>query len=507
MHKRAQRFSDALTGKLTAKECLDKIGETRNKEFLLCYSLIPLDGDDDIRTRYETVQRFLLESKQFGAQRQASEKKSCEIALENIARTAGYEDADRFVWYMESNEAHKIAPYFTPKNIDGIDVSLQINDRFKVSVLAVKDGKELSAIPARLKSDKYIAEMKAEIPSLNRQSSRVVKSLESAMERESAFSIDELRRIAGNPVVREILKTLFYVADKKIIGFDGGGFVSLDGKKETAEKAYIAHPLDFFNLKRWEAVQKYLLENKIRQPFKQAFREFYPKTADEIGANKTNRYEGHQIDVQKAVAVAKNRGWHTGEDIGLQKVYYKENLVAVLFGVWDFGYSSFDDHPTISSVYFLNRKADQTGALKIIPLKDIGDKIFSEVMRDIDLIVSTAHPLGYDFEESLSTTEVRRQICLTIIDLLNLSNARIEGRHILIDGAYGEYAVNLNSGNAYKQLSGALNIMTINDSTQNKLFLNFIDDNPKTAEVVSKMLLLADDKKIKDPNIIREIKE
>jgi len=173
--------------------------------------------------------------------------------------------------------------------------------------------------------------------------------------------------------------------------------------------------------------------------------------------------------------------------------------------VWDLGYSSFDDHSTLSKTYFIKRKADTDGSYKIIPIKDIGDKMFSEVMRDVDLIVSTSHPQGYDFEESLSTVEVRRQVCQNIIELLNINNVSIEGHHIHIKGNFGEYSINLRSGIAEKKLSGKLNIMVINDSTHNKLFLNFIDDNPKTAEIVSKMLLLADDKKIKDTNILREI--
>ncbi|MDR3186423.1 MAG: hypothetical protein LBU04_06445 [Christensenellaceae bacterium] len=47
-------------------------------------------------------------------------------------------------------------------------------------------------------------------------------------------------------------------------------------------------------------------------------------------------------------------------------------------------------------------------------------------MRDVDLIVSTSHPQGYDFEESLSTVEVRSQICKNIAELLNLNNVTVE---------------------------------------------------------------------------------
>ncbi|MCL2369614.1 MAG: DUF4132 domain-containing protein [Firmicutes bacterium] len=505
-HKRAQRFNDALTGKLTAEECLAKIKETRNKEFVLYYSLVPLKDDKELQTRYEVVQKFLLESRQFGVQRQASEKKACEIALENMARVAGYEDVDRFVWFMESKDAGRLALCFEPKAIGEFEACLQITDRFKCKIVVSKNGKELSSVPAGLKANSHIVAIKAEVSTLNKQSARVIKSLENAMERESIFSLDELTTIAINPIIKQILKSLLFIVDKKTVLFDGESFVDLITKKVIkADRVFIAHPYDLLANKSWETTQCYLLQNKIRQPFKQAFRELYPKTDDEMDAMETNRYYGHQVNVNKAIAVGKNRGWHSGENIGLQKVFYKEGIIAVLFGVWDLGYSSFNDHPTLSQIYFVKRKAETDGSYKIIPIKDIGDKMFSEIMRDVDLIVSTAHPQGYDFEESLSTVEVRRQVCQSIIDLLNLSNVCIEKQHIHIKGSFGEYSVNLRSGIADKKLSGNLNIMAINDSTHNKLFLNFIDDNPKTAEIVSKMLLLADDKKIKDVNILRDI--
>jgi hypothetical protein len=84
---------------------------------------------------------------------------------------------------------------------------------------------------------------------------------------------------------------------------------------------------------------------------------------------------------------------------------------------------------------------------------------------------------------------------------------QLKKNFVKIIGTMGEYAINLRSAIASKQLAGALNIMAINDSTQNKLFINFVDGNPITVEVISKMILLAEDTKIKDANIIREIKK
>ncbi len=37
--------------------------------------------------------------------------------------------------------------------------------------------------------------------------------------------------------------------------------------------------------------------------------------------------------------------------------------------------------------------------------------------------------------------------------------------------------------------------------------ITFMDDDPKTAEILSKILLLAEDAKIKDPEILRQIRQ
>jgi len=38
-----------------------------------------------------------------------------------------------------------------------------------------------------------------------------------------------------------------------------------------------------------------------------------------------------------------------------------------------------------------------------------------------------------------------------------------------------------------------------------KVFLPFVDDDPKTAEIISKVILFAEDDKIKDPMILSAI--
>jgi len=49
-------------------------------------------------------------------------------------------------------------------------------------------------------------------------------------------------------------------------------------------------------------------------------------------------------------------------------------------------------------------------------------------------------------------------------------------------------------------------IIPVGSQHRGRLFLPFADDDPKTAEIVSKALLLARDHEIKDPTILEQLR-
>jgi len=48
-------------------------------------------------------------------------------------------------------------------------------------------------------------------------------------------------------------------------------------------------------------------------------------------------------------------------------------------------------------------------------------------------------------------------------------------------------------------------IIPVHGQHRGRLFLPFADDDPKTAEVISKVLLLARDDQIRDPTILEQL--
>ncbi len=57
----------------------------------------------------------------------------------------------------------------------------------------------------------------------------------------------------------------------------------------------------------------------------------------------------------------------------------------------------------------------------------------------------------------------------------------------------------------YRQPGGSLCIIPVHAHHHGRIFLPFADDDPKTAVVISKVLLLARDNEIKDPSILEQI--
>jgi len=57
-----------------------------------------------------------------------------------------------------------------------------------------------------------------------------------------------------------------------------------------------------------------------------------------------------------------------------------------------------------------------------------------------------------------------------------------------------------------QQKAGAMiNVLPVHSQHRGRLFLPFLDEDPKTAEILSKIVLFAEDGKIKDPFILEQI--
>ncbi|WP_312103296.1 DUF4132 domain-containing protein [Lachnoclostridium sp.] len=510
-HRRSQLYADAVLGKLGKDETKTEIINKRNQEKLRAFSLIPLDeqNKNDALERYELIQKFKKESRQFGSLRQASEGKACVIALENLAITTGYGNADRMTWALEGAKIEQLRPLMEPHAIGDTEVWLNITDDGMPELNARKNGKPLKTLPKELAKDVYVAELKEAIKQLRDQKRRAKLSFEMAMVSRAGFSIAEITGLLNHPVLQGMISVLVFVTGDKL-GFptlSKNSLVLIDtsGKSQTLNKddiLIIAHPHDLITQKCWSKYQQYLYHNKIIQPFKQVFREYYPVTEDERNAgNVSRRYAGNQVQPKKTMALLKTCGWTSDYEEGLQRVWHKENLIARMYALADWFSPADIEAPTLETIQFFSRDK-----YELVSFADIPPVIFSETMRDIDLAVSVAHAGGVDPEASQSTVEMRIAIARELLSMLSVNNVNFLTAHAQIKGSLGEYSVHMGSGVIHKSGTGMIAVLPVHSQARGRIFIPFADDDPKTAEILSKILLFADDKKIKDPSILGQIK-
>ena len=515
-HRRSQLYADAVLGKLDADSLKAEITEKRNQDKLRCYPLIPIPENNVkiMLERYEFIQKFLKESRQFGAQRRENERKACNAAMENLAITTGFYDVNRLTWYLESEKIKEIRDLMEPKELEGVRIWVEINDEGIAELAVEKGGKRQKSVPTTLKKDPLILERKETIKELKEQRSRARESLERAMTECTAFRVEELRKIAENPVLFPLVGKLVWVLESGEEKAENIGFVQKDGELVFTEvngisrplgddfTLRVAHPHDMMQAGVWSELMQLLYREKIVQPFKQVFREYYPVTEDELRERTVSRrYAGHQVQPQKTVALLRGRGWTVDYEEGLQKVFYKENLIVRMFAMADWFSPADIEAPTLETIRFFDRNSE-----KGVEFAEVPPVVFSEVMRDIDLVVSVAHVGGVDPEASHSTVEMRTAIAAELVKLLALSNVTFIGSHAKITGSLANYSVHMGSGVVHAEAVGMVNILPVHSQSRGRIFLPFADDDPKTAEIMSKILLLAEDKKIKDPSILQQLR-
>lgn len=510
-HSRARKYADAARGKTELSALAQEITEKRNKDLLMSYGLAPFrkDREQDLLERYQFIEKFRKESRQFGAQRRANEGKAADIALVNLSVRAGYADVTRLKLTMEARLIEAMKPLMEWTAVEDVEVRLCVDEEGKSAIRCRREEKELKSVPSRLGKQPHVLQLKEAHKNLKEQYARTRKMMEESMENGDRFQGSELAALLDNPVVCAILSPLVFLRGDqtgflKLLPEGTLCLIPLEGEPlavEAEEELQIAHPLHLYEAGVWHAYQKHLFDHRIRQPFKQVFRELYVKLDEELGQKASRMFAGNQIQPQRTVGCLKGRRWVADYEEGLQKVYYKENIVARIYALADWFSPSDVEAPTLEWVEFFNRKTFES-----LTIREVPKLIYSEVMRDVDLAVSVAHAGGVDPETSHSTIEMRRVIVELNLSLFGFQNVTLTESHAKIQGTRASYNVHLGSGVVHQEGGAMLHILPVHSQKRGRIFLPFVDEDPKTAEIMSKIVLLAEDKKIKDPSILDQIR-
>ncbi|MGL4555117.1 MAG: DUF4132 domain-containing protein, partial [Gemmataceae bacterium] len=506
--KKAAFLADVIHGRAKKKDLVARIKVKQNREAVRLLGLLPLARggrrDADLQSRYKVLMGYRRHARSLSPMGREGALRDLEIGLANLARTAGYPDATRLGWALEAREMADLAAGPVSVTQDGVTVTLALDAENKPQITVRRGEKPLKAVPPAVKKKKKVLELTSRTAELRRQASRVRQALETMMCRAEAFSGAELKQLFGHPLLRPLLERLVLVGEG-IAGYpaaDGKALRDHAGKLEPvkdAERLRLAHPHDLFTRGDWHAWQADCFAAERVQPFKQVFRELYVLTKQEKEDKvESKRYAGHQVNPSQSTALFGSRGWATND--GVFKTFHDAGIIAEVY-IEHHGWTAAEvEGLTFSSIRFRRR-----GEWTPMPLEEVPAVIFSEVMRDGDLVVSVAHVGGVDPEASASTVEMRATLLRETCKLFGLKNVTVKDRHALIDGTLAEYSVHLGSAGVHKMPGGHVCIVAVPAQHRGRLFLPFADDDPKTAEVISKVLLLGRDHEIQDPSILEQL--
>jgi hypothetical protein len=278
-----------------------------------------------------------------------------------------------------------------------------------------------------------------------------------------------------------------------------------------------------------QAWRDLLTERRVRQPFKQAFREIYLLTPAELATRiYSNRFAGHIVGYRQFRALVGARGWEAdllgpwsgGDDGQACGVFAAGSWRACLYHEWveqadDTAYAATDQ------VRFEHRL---DGAWQQAPLEDVPAVVFSEALRDVDLFVGVtsiaADPDWADrgedrfrhywrtasFGELSPMARVRRDAVRRIIPKTRIADRCTVGeRYLVVRGGLRTYKIHLGSANILMEPDDSyLCVVPSRRPGRDEVFLPFEDG--RLALIVSKAFLLADDTGITDETILSQIK-
>ena len=469
------------------------------------YGLLPLADEKELRERYLHFKQMHKDAKQYGSERQANTQAAVAAGLKNLAGAAGYSDEVRLEWAMEAgiatdmiamNQVFDAEDWTLKLTLEGISPRIQIS----------KDGKRLKSVPARVRKTGVYAQMREAQEQIRAQASRFRNTLEDMMCSGERFSPDELATLTRLPVVNAMLSQLVMKTEDGRFGlFDGAENALRDVQGESlpisgaVSIAHVWHLFDAGVLADW---QQAVVAGRLVQPFKQAFRELYVLTpAEQQAGTHSRRFVGHVVDAAVTSRLLQARGWSQsgGDDVQVYKRFPAQGLFAEIGFPDARHYLAGEETLTIDEVWFSGKGGD-------IPLAEVEPILFSEVMRDVDLIASVAQVGDDDERWSTETAQRRAELIASLVRDIGLQQVRCEDHFAHVDGKLASYRIHLGSGVIHIQPGNYLCIVPA-ETKDEGLYLPFADTDRRMAEIVSKIFMLVSDDQIKDETILEQIQQ
>ncbi|WP_238009951.1 DUF4132 domain-containing protein [Dactylosporangium sp. AC04546] len=421
-------------------------------------------------------------------------------------------------------------------DVDGYTAIVEVGED-KARLRFERAGRPLKGVPAAVKESPVLAEARDLVKQLGKTLAAERARIEGLLSEDRVWPCaDWVTRYLDHPVSGVFARRLIWQASADGETWTAAlperrdGAWTLPGAG-SASRIRLWHPA-LAGAAEVTAWRDHVTASGLRQPFKQAFREVYLLTpAEEQTRTYSNRFAAHILRYRQASALMRTRGWQATYLGSWDGGGSSEATKLFGGGAWraSFFHELADDlEAPHYDVRFCAtdqvRFARRDGALwEVAPLADVPLRVFSEVMRDVDLFVGvtsiatdpTWADRGEDrfqeywssasFGDLTASAEVRRDALARILPKLRIAGrCELQDRYLRVRGSWRTYKIHLGSGNILMEPNDAYLCIVPGRTPAAPVHLPF-DDDPMLSVILSKAMLLAADEKITDSSILRQL--
>ncbi|WP_165067303.1 DUF4132 domain-containing protein [Paludisphaera rhizosphaerae] len=427
-----------------------------------------------------------------------------------------------------------------------------------------KAGKPIKSVPAALKKEhaEEVKELQAAVKDVGKMLTAQRERIDGLFLARKSWPFAAWReRYLNHPLVGGIARRLIWVFEDDgkpvagawlkdgIVGVDDAAMEGLGDSTRVS----LWHPIDR-TVEEVSTWRDWFDRHQVRQPFKQAYREVYVLTDAERNTRVySNRFAAHILRQHQYHALCAARGWRNRLRMMVDDSYPPTSRDLPEWGLRaEFWVEGIGDNMTDSGAYaYLN--TDQVRFYEIaapqveahaggggysagwrqaqaepVPLDRIPPLVLSEIFRDVDLFVGVASvgndpnwsdggPQGrhvdywqsYSFGDLNANGKTRKDVLERLIPRLKIaSRCSFSDKFLVVRGDIRTYKIHLGSGNILMEPNDQYLCIVPKRSTPEPqgqgVFLPFEGDNVLSI-ILSKALMLADDKKITDATITSQI--
>jgi hypothetical protein len=486
-------------------------------------------------------------------------QKEIEKALNAAAQRAGISRADLEEMGVPAYGLTEVGCLKAP--MGDFTAELRVTDTHSTDLRWMRpDGKTQKSVPAAVK-----AEHAEELKEVQRAAKDIQKMLPAQRDRLDGLFLQQKswpveiwrQRYLDHPLLGTLVRRLIwrFTADgeARAAVYHDEQFVDLADRPVRIPddtRVELWHPLHepVEQVLGW---RNWLEARELQQPFKQAHREVYLLTdAERQTRIYSNRYAAHIVKQHQFNALCAVRGWKNVLKLLVDQEFPPASRELPLWNLraefWTDG--AGDDYGTDTNetgtfhylatdqIRFFPASArqalghaygrGQVSTDDALPLEEIPPLVFSEIMRDADLFVGVAsvgndptwadggpesryrdYWYGYSFGDLSGTAQMRREVLQRIVPRLKIADrCSFSDKFLVVRGDIRTYRIHLGSGNIL--MSPADQYLCIVPTSAmhggHRVFLPFEGDRTLSI-ILSKALLLAEDTKITDPTIVRQI--